>query len=206
MLTYDLSQRGDESLYEYLYLCIRADIENGSIPAGRRLPSKRALAKHLGVSLITVEGAYSQLVAEGYVRAEARRGYYACDLEVASAHLGQRPSLSVPASQPTDSCSLVHMAKPAECNSLAQASGSACPGRLARAGRPAEPNLLVHAGGPADSTCSALAAHPVECDQPGQVKQLGGAMHSIDAAAPQSSAKNTVQNRTNISESCETHQ
>ena len=29
---------------------------------------------------------------------------------------------------------------------------------------------------------------------------------SIDAAAPQSSAKNTVQNRTNISESCETHQ
>ena len=74
MLTYDLTQRGDESLYEYLYLCIRADIENGSIPAGRRLPSKRALAKHLGVSLITVEGAYSQLVAEGYVRAEARRG------------------------------------------------------------------------------------------------------------------------------------
>lgn len=185
MLTYDLSQRGDESLYEYLYLCIRADIENGSIPAGRRLPSKRALAKHLGVSLITVEGAYSQLVAEGYVRAEARRGYYACDLEVRPTRLGQEgPGLPVPASQPTDSYSLVHMAKPAECNSPAQAVGPAGPGRLARASRPAEPNLLVHAGGPADSTCSALAAHPVECDQPGQVKQLGGATHSIDAAAP----------------------
>ena len=185
MLTYDLSQRGDESLYEYLYLCIRADIENGSIPAGRRLPSKRALAKHLGVSLITVEGAYSQLVAEGYVRAEARRGYYACDLEVRPTRLGQEgPGLPVPASQPTDSYSLVHMAKPAECNSLAQVGGSAGPGRLARAGRPAGQNLLAQAGGQPDSTRLASAAHPVECDQPGQVKQLGGATHSIDAAAP----------------------
>ena len=95
MLTYDLSQRGDESLYEYLYLCIRADIENGFISAGRRLPSKRALAKHLGVSLITVEGAYSQLVAEGYVRAEARRGYYACELEIGPTHPGQGSGLSV---------------------------------------------------------------------------------------------------------------
>ena len=179
MLTYDLSQRGDESLYEYLYLCIRADIENGSIPAGRRLPSKRALAKHLGVSLITVEGAYSQLVAEGYVRAEARRGYYACDLEVRPTRLGQEgPGLSVPASQPTDSCSLAHIAKPAECNSLAQVGGSAGPGRLACAGRPAGQNLLAQAGGQPDSTRLASAAHPIECDQSGRVKQLGAAMHS----------------------------
>ena len=193
MLTYDLSQRGDESLYEYLYLCIRADIENGSIPAGRRLPSKRALAKHLGVSLITVEGAYSQLVAEGYVRAEARRGYYACDLEVRPTRLGQEgPGLPVPASQPTDSCSLVHMAKPAECNSPAQAGGPAGPGRLARASRPAEPNLLVHAGGPAEPnplTHSdvpadfAHAAHLTEPDQPDYAKQLGAAMHpSVDSS------------------------
>ena len=184
MLTYDLSQRGDESLYEYLYLCIRANIENGSIPAGRRLPSKRALAKHLGVSLITVEGAYSQLVAEGYARAEARRGYYACDLEVRPTHLGQGPGPSVPAGQSTDSYSLVDMAKPAECNSPAQAGGSAGPGRLACAGRPAGQNLLAQAGGQPDSTRLVSAAHPVECDQPGQVKQLGGATHSIDAAAP----------------------
>lgn len=115
MLTYDLSQRGDESLYEYLYLCIRADIENGSIPAGRRLPSKRALAKHLGVSLITVEGAYSQLVAEGYVRAEARRGYYACELEVRPTHQGQGSGPSVPLDQPAGSGHLaraVHLAEP----------------------------------------------------------------------------------------------
>lgn len=194
MLTYDLSQRGDESLYEYLYLCIRADIENGSIPAGRRLPSKRALAKHLGVSLITVEGAYSQLVAEGYVRAEARRGYYACDLEVAPTHLEQGSGLSVPASQSTDSCSLVHVAKLAESNSLAQAGGPAGPGRLVHAGCPAEPNLLVHAGWSAEPnprtrsdvpTGFAHTVHLAEPDQPDRAKQLGGATHSIDAVAPQ---------------------
>ena len=184
MLTYDLSQRGDESLYEYLYLCIRADIEGGSIPAGRRLPSKRAFAKHLGVSLITVEGAYSQLVAEGYVRAEARRGYYACDLEVRPTHLGQRPDLPVPASQPAGSYSLVRVDKPAEPNSLAQAGGPAGPGRLVHAGRPAEPNPLVQTGRQSDSTRLASAAHPIKCDQPGQVEQPAGAARpSADAPA-----------------------
>ena len=184
MLTYDLTQRGDESLYEYLYLCIRADIENGSIPAGRRLPSKRALAKHLGVSLITVEGAYSQLVAEGYVRAEARRGYSACDLEVRPTHLGQRPDLSVPASQPTDSCSLVRVDKPAEPNSLAQAGGPAGPGRLVHAGRPAEPNPLEQTGRQSDSTRLASAAHPIKCEQPGQAKRLAGATCPIADVSP----------------------
>lgn len=182
MLTYDLSQRGDESLYEYLYFCIRADIESGSILAGRRLPSKRALAKHLGVSLITVEGAYSQLVAEGYVRAEARRGYYACDLEVRPTHLGQEPGPSAPASHPTDSYSLVHMAKPAECNSLAQADRPTGSGCLAHAGWSAEPNPLTHSDVPADF---AHAVHLAEPDQPDYAKQLGGATHSIDAVAPQ---------------------
>ena len=77
MLTYDMDQRGEESLYAYLYDCMRADIENGSIAAGEKLPSKRKLADHLGVSIVTVEGAYRQLIAEGYVESRARRGYFA---------------------------------------------------------------------------------------------------------------------------------
>ena len=81
MLTYSFADRGEESLYEHLYRCIRADIESGAISPGEKLPSKRSFARHLGVSLITIEGAYSQLVAEGYLRAEPRRGYYACDLK-----------------------------------------------------------------------------------------------------------------------------
>ncbi len=80
MLFYDVSQRGDAALYDYLYKCIRHDIAHGVIAAGEKLPSKRAFARHLGVGVITVEAAYTQLVAEGYVRAEERRGYFACEL------------------------------------------------------------------------------------------------------------------------------
>ncbi|MFR1168426.1 MAG: aminotransferase class I/II-fold pyridoxal phosphate-dependent enzyme, partial [Adlercreutzia equolifaciens] len=58
------------------YRALRADIESGALAAGARLPSKRAFAKHLGVSVVTVEGALDQLVAEGYVRAVPRSGFY----------------------------------------------------------------------------------------------------------------------------------
>lgn len=76
MLTYALNRTARESLYEQLYRALRFDIESGALGAGDRLPSKRAFAKHLGVSVVTVEGAYDQLVAEGYVRAVPRSGFY----------------------------------------------------------------------------------------------------------------------------------
>ena len=71
-------------MYDYLYRCIRHDIAHGVIAPGEKLPSKRTLAKHLGVSLITVEAAYEQLAAEGYIRSRERCGYYACDLAPAA--------------------------------------------------------------------------------------------------------------------------
>lgn len=85
MLTYSFEDRGEESLYGHLYRCIRRDIESGAIPAHAKLPSKRAFARHLGVSLITVEGAYTQLVAEGYVRSVPRTGYFANPVELPKA-------------------------------------------------------------------------------------------------------------------------
>lgn len=100
MLTYSFDDREGESLYGHLYHCIRRDIESGAIAAGAKLPSKRAFAKHLGVSLITVEGAYQQLVAEGYVRAEPRKGYFANALELppsARAEAVRRPRAVAPA-------------------------------------------------------------------------------------------------------------
>lgn len=80
MLSYDMGKRGNASRYDYLYRCIRHDIAHGNILPDEKLPSKRALARNLGVSVITVEAAYAQLIAEGYVRAEERRGYFACEL------------------------------------------------------------------------------------------------------------------------------
>ena len=65
MLTYSMEDRGSLPLYEYLYRCIRRDILSGTLATGDRLPSKRALAEHLRLSVITVEGAYAQLEADG---------------------------------------------------------------------------------------------------------------------------------------------
>lgn len=79
-----MESRGDLALYEYLYRCIRHDIAHGKVKPGQKLPSKRTLAKQLGVSLITIEAAYDQLVAEGYIRSRERCGYYACDLAPAA--------------------------------------------------------------------------------------------------------------------------
>lgn len=84
MFFYDTESRGDLAIYEYLYRCIRHDIAHGKVEPGQKLPSKRTLAKQLGVSLITIEAAYDQLVAEGYIRSRERCGYYACDLAPAA--------------------------------------------------------------------------------------------------------------------------
>jgi GntR family transcriptional regulator/MocR family aminotransferase len=81
VLTYRLEERGTLPLYEYLYRCIRGDILSGALAADEKLPSKRALAEHLRVSVITVENAYAQLLAEGYVRTEPRRGFFVSPLE-----------------------------------------------------------------------------------------------------------------------------
>ena len=80
MFLYDMANRDGQTLYEHLYRCIRHDIAHGAVPAGRKLPSKRALAEHLGVSLVTVEAAYRQLIAEGYVISRERSGYFVCEL------------------------------------------------------------------------------------------------------------------------------
>ncbi|MBQ8237158.1 MAG: PLP-dependent aminotransferase family protein [Oscillospiraceae bacterium] len=76
MLTYELKKSPGVPLYEALYRCIRGDILSGKLAPGEKLPSKRALAQNLEVSKITVEGAYSQLLAEGYIRAREKVGYF----------------------------------------------------------------------------------------------------------------------------------
>lgn len=80
MLTYDLRSRGTSSLYEFLYQSIREDIARGRIPCGTKLPSKRNLAQHLDIGVATVTAAYDQLVTEGFVRTEQRRGYFVEDV------------------------------------------------------------------------------------------------------------------------------
>lgn len=86
MLTYDLSSVPKGALYEHLYKYIRNDIKNGVLTAGEKLPSKRTLAKNLGVSTITVESAYAQLISEGYVYSLPKRGYYISKINTTVQH------------------------------------------------------------------------------------------------------------------------
>ena len=74
MLTYDLTDRGKTPMYEYLYQLIREDILSGRLKKDEKLPSKRTLAEHLSVSKITVENAYAQLLAEGYIYSKEKKG------------------------------------------------------------------------------------------------------------------------------------
>ena len=95
MLTYELKKSPGVPLYEALYRCIRADILSGRLAPGQKLPSKRALAQNLEVSKITVEGAYGQLLAEGYIRAEEKIGYFVEDIPKISVHMSAVPAHTV---------------------------------------------------------------------------------------------------------------
>ncbi len=89
MLTYNLNNRKDKPIYEYICERIKEDIRNNIIGAGERLPSKRAMAEHLGVSVLTIASSYQMLIDEGYVYSRERSGYFVCaPEEMASVSLG----------------------------------------------------------------------------------------------------------------------
>ena len=92
MLTYELKKSPGVPLYEALYRCIRADILSGQLKPGQKLPSKRTLAQNLEVSKITVEGAYSQLLSEGYIRAQEKVGYFVEDIPTFHAPATENPA------------------------------------------------------------------------------------------------------------------
>lgn len=104
MLTYELKKQPGLPLYEALYRCIREDIRSGKLRPGERLPSKRALAANLEISKITVEGAYGQLMAEGYIRSREKAGYYVEEVEQP---LGQIAVAQPPKTQREDLVDLI---------------------------------------------------------------------------------------------------
>ena len=105
MLTYHLDPHSKTPLYEQLYRAVRADIMSGTLAGGTRLPSKRQLAANLRVSQITVETAYGQLLAEGYIVSEPRRGYFV-QKQLAAPAQAQAPKAAAPHphTAPADDC------------------------------------------------------------------------------------------------------
>lgn len=77
LITLPQADKKDFPLYLRLINEIKSKIHSGEIAAGEKMPSLRKLAHDLEVSRTTAEAAYSQLVAEGYLIASPKRGYFA---------------------------------------------------------------------------------------------------------------------------------
>jgi GntR family transcriptional regulator / MocR family aminotransferase len=81
MLLIKLEKSIDTPLYEQIYDQIRRDITDGKLPVGMKLPSKRKLGDFLNVSQTTIELAYAQLAAEGFISSKPRKGFYVQAIE-----------------------------------------------------------------------------------------------------------------------------
>lgn len=99
--TFQLDKQSAKPLYVQLYQQIKDDITFGRMAYAERLPSKRKLAEHLAISRNTVETAYAQLLAEGYIEAKVRQGFFV-----------QFKAEQFFIHQPTNSAPLAAMVKP----------------------------------------------------------------------------------------------
>jgi len=81
MLLLELIKDSETPLYEQIYDQIRLDITDGKLPVDMKLPSKRKLGEFLDVSQTTIELAYGQLTAEGFISSIPRKGFYVQAIE-----------------------------------------------------------------------------------------------------------------------------
>ncbi len=77
--TFHLSAKAKGTLQARIQQMVAEGILSGRFQRGEKLPSTRKLAKHLGVSRITVTLAYTELLANDYLSARGRSGYFVSD-------------------------------------------------------------------------------------------------------------------------------
>ncbi|QCR34340.1 GntR family transcriptional regulator [Lysinibacillus sp. SGAir0095] len=81
MLIFKLEKNSKKPLYEQLYMGMKDAIITKQIEVGTKLPSKRKLADFLNISQTTVEIAYGQLLAEGYIASKPRIGFFVEEID-----------------------------------------------------------------------------------------------------------------------------
>ena len=77
-----LRNTGDQPIYEQIYTQIRDQILSGSLQPGEPLPSIRALAKDLRISVITTKRAYDELEAGGFICTMAGKGSFVAEKDL----------------------------------------------------------------------------------------------------------------------------
>ena len=80
-----VSNKASRPLYEQIASQIKAAIMSGELKAGEAIPSVRALAKSLHISILTVQKAYSMLQEDGFIETTAGKGCYVSAIEIAHA-------------------------------------------------------------------------------------------------------------------------
>ncbi len=80
-LAIELDVDAEECLYQQIYEYIKKEIRTGKLLKNEKLPSTRSLAEYLQVARSTVDTAYGQLMAEGYIFARPCKGYFVSDIE-----------------------------------------------------------------------------------------------------------------------------
>ena len=101
MTRFKIEKQGP-SAYRQLYAQLKEAIVSGAYPPGSRLPSKRALAAELGISVITVEHALALLADEGWVEPRERSGVYALPHGGVAPARAALEEMSLPQSVPQD--------------------------------------------------------------------------------------------------------
>lgn len=71
-----LSNSSDEPIYQQIISQIKSHIMNGELAAGDALPSMRALAQQLRISVITTKRAYEELERDGFIENFTGRGCF----------------------------------------------------------------------------------------------------------------------------------
>lgn len=71
-----ISNNVGKPIYEQITSQIKAMIMSGELQAGEAIPSMRALAKSIHVSVITVQKAYEDLQRDGFVETTVGRGSF----------------------------------------------------------------------------------------------------------------------------------
>ena len=71
-----ISNSSDKPIYEQIAMQIKSLIMDGTLSAGEALPSMRALAKDLHISVITVQRAYEDLTRDGFIETVSGKGSF----------------------------------------------------------------------------------------------------------------------------------
>ena len=74
-----ISQNGTLAIYEQIVNQLKTAILTKELTAGEALPSIRALASELEVSVITTKRAYEELEKENLIRSTPGKGFYVCE-------------------------------------------------------------------------------------------------------------------------------